>query len=359
MTQLEQFADIFVLRWPNAALMALALLALALALHWVGVAAVTRLARGHPLSERIERAARRPMMLVLPLLLLQFLWQAADDQLRAINGLRHVNLLLLIAALTWLALRVLRATAAGVVDLHPAAGDENLDARGINTQARVLSRILSSLIVIIGLALMIMTFPGASRLGASLLASAGVAGLIAGLAARPAISNLIAGLQIAIAQPIRLDDVLIVQGEWGRVEEISGTYVVLRIWDERRLVIPLQWFIENPFQNWTRHSAQLTGMLYVWVDYAMPLDAMRAEAQRICTTTEEWDGRLCALEVTDATDRAMQLRVLVTATNADRVWALRCKMREGLVSFMQREFPQHLPRQRAEIMPDARALPSG
>jgi small-conductance mechanosensitive channel len=187
-----------------------------------------------------------------------------------------------------------------------------------------------------------------------LLASAGVVGIVAGIAARPVFSNLIAGLQIALAQPFRFDDVLIVQGEWGRVEEITGTYVVLKIWDERRLIIPLQWFIENPFQNWTRSNAQIIGTVVVWVDYRMPLAPLREAAQRACEVAPEWDQRLCLLQLVEAGERSMQLRVLVTSSNSSLNWDLRCKVREALVDVMQRDYPQHLPLMRAELA-EARA----
>jgi small-conductance mechanosensitive channel len=196
---------------------------------------------------------------------------------------------------------------------------------------------------------MLMTFPGARQFGASLLASAGVVGLVAGIAARPIFSNLIAGLQIALAQPIRMDDVLIVQGEWGRVEEITGTYVVLRIWDDRRLIIPLQWFIENPFQNWTRNSASITGTVFLWVDYRMPMEPLRAEALRACEASPDWDGRLCKLQVVEAGKKAIQLRLLLTSASSGHNWDLRCSVREALVDFMQRDYPQYLPITRAEL----------
>jgi small-conductance mechanosensitive channel len=162
-------------------------------------------------------------------------------------------------------------------------------------------------------------------------------------------SNMIAGLQLALAQPIRLDDVLILKGEWGRVEEITATYVVLKIWDERRLIIPLNWFMENTFENWTRHSAQIMGTVLLWVDYRMPLAPLREEAQRVCEAAAEWDKRLCQLQVVEAGQSSVQLRVLVTSADASLNWDLRCKVREALVDFMQRDYPQHLPLMRAEL----------
>jgi small-conductance mechanosensitive channel len=192
----------------------------------------------------------------------------------------------------------------------------------------------------------LMTFPGARQVGASLLASAGVVGIVAGIAARPVFSNLIAGLQIALAQPIRLDDVLIVEGEWGRVEEITGTYVVLKLWDERRLIVPLQWFIEHPFQNWTRTSAQIHQSVFLFLDYAMPIDPLRAELQRVLESAAEWDGRTAQVAVTDSTDRTIKVRVLVSARAAGPAFDLGCKVREALLAFVAREYPACLPHAR-------------
>ena len=194
-----------------------------------------------------------------------------------------------------------------------------------------------------------MTFPSVRQIGASLLASAGVAGLVAGIAARPVLGNLIAGLQIALSQPIRLDDVVVIQGEWGRIEEITGTYVSIRIWDQRRLIVPLQWFIENPFTNWTRNSSQIIGTVFFYVDYRMPLAPLREELQRILEHAPEWDGRVQVLQVTDATERSMQLRVLVSSFDSGLNWDLRCRVREGLLNFAQATYPHYLPRTRADL----------
>jgi small-conductance mechanosensitive channel len=199
------------------------------------------------------------------------------------------------------------------------------------------------LVVIAGSAMGLMTFPSARQVGASLLASAGVVGIVAGIAARPVFSNLIAGLQIALTQPIRIDDVLIVKGEWGKVEEITGTYVVMKIWDERRMVIPLQWFIENPFENWTRTGSQILGYVYLYLDFAMPIDPIRAEAKRLTEAAPEWDQRVFGVQVSDVTDKTMQVRVLVSARDAGKAWDLRCRLREGLLAFLARDYPQYLP----------------
>lgn len=297
----------------------------------------------------------QPFELVLPLLALQFALQDATTNLPRgtwLNALHHAVTIALICALTWLCVRAVSGIERAVALRHPADIEDNLRARTVQTQARVLSRTAMFLFGLLGVAMVLMTFPSVRQFGASLLASAGVAGIVIGFAARPVLTNLLAGLQIALAQPIRLDDVLIIENEWGRVEEITGTYVVLRIWDERRLVIPLQWFIENPFQNWTRRSSQLIGTVFLWVDYALPLAPLREELERITHAAPEWDGRTCVLQVTDADSHAMQVRILVSTKDSGRGWDLRCKVREGLIDFLQRDYPQYLPKLRVDDEPD-------
>ena len=321
----------------------------ALLVHRLGGLVLMRLVRNMPIANSVARRCWRPAAFVLALLALVLVWEAAPDKLLLIDKVRRFNGLLLLAALTWLALRAVSGVAHGVVAQFPVDVEDNLNARRVQTQTQLLARTASFMVLVAGASLMLMTFPGARQVGASLLASAGVIGLVAGIAARPVFSNLIAGLQLALAQPLRIDDVLIIQGEWGRVEEITGTYVVLKIWDERRLIIPLQWFIENPFQNWTRNNAQIIGTVFIWVDYRMPLQPLREAAQSACAAAAEWDKRLCLLQVVEANERGMQLRVLVTSGNSSLNWDLRCKVREALIDFMQRDYPQFLPVTRVDI----------
>jgi small-conductance mechanosensitive channel len=333
--------------WITLLAVALAAVVATLLVHRLGRVLILRMVRFSVVLTAVAQRCQRPAQLLLPVVVLQMVWHGAPDDLPFIGGVRHGNGLLLIAALTWLATAAVKGVANGVIALHPSDVVNNLHARSIHTQARVLSRIAMGGLLVVGISFMLMTFPGARQLGGSLLASAGVVGLVAGIAARPVFGNLIAGLQIALSQPLRIDDVLIVEGEWGRVEEITGTYVVLRIWDERRLIIPLQWFVENPFQNWTRTSADLTGSVFLWVDYTLPLEPLRREAQRLCEQSPDWDGRLCKLQVTEGGERGMQLRVLVTAASSGQCWDLRCHVREGLIDFIQREHPGALPQVRA------------
>jgi small-conductance mechanosensitive channel len=326
---------------------------IALLVHRLCGALLLRVTRSMPIANAVARRCWRPAGFALALLALALVLEGAPDKMMFIRQLRRINGLLVLATLTWLALRAVSGVAHGVAAQFPVDVEDNLNARRVQTQTQLLARTASFLVLVAGASLMLMTFPGARQVGASLLASAGVIGIVAGIAARPVFSNLIAGLQLALAQPLRIDDVLIIQGEWGRVEEITGTYVVLKIWDERRLIIPLQWFIENPFQNWTRNSAQIIGTVFIWVDYRMPLQPLREAAEAACTAAAEWDKRLCLLQVVEAGERSMQLRVLVTSGNSSLNWDLRCKVREAMVDFMQREYPQFLPVTRVELDPAA------
>lgn len=338
--------------WLHAALRAVVLLLAAALAHSVGHRIVRRLAGRQPLLSHVVERAVVPSRWVLFAFAMQIAVRNGPDTLPGIETVRHMVSLFLIFAVTWLAVNGVRAVAEAIVDRHPADIADNLNARRIRTQTNVLARGLMFLAALLGTAAALMTFPGVREFGASLLASAGVAGLVVGFAAKPVLSNLLAGLQIAMTQPIRLDDVVIVEGEWGRIEEITSAYVVVRIWDDRRLIVPLNWFIEHPFQNWTRRTSQLLGTVFLWVDYSTPLEPLRREARRICEATEEWDRRVCLIQVTDANDRAVQLRVLVSANDSSQAWDLRCEVREKLIAFVQKEYPSKLPMLRAAISND-------
>jgi len=335
--------------WGRIVAIAIAVVLVALIAHRLLRPLVLRVSRGSTLLATMAGKCDRPLQLVLPLVALQIVWQGVPDDVAGMSAVEHTSSVLTIAAVTWLVVAALQGLADAMVALHPADVADNLQARRIQTQTRVLARIAIGAVLLAGLAFILMTFPRARQLGASLLASAGVAGLIVGLAARSVFGNLLAGLQIALAQPLRIDDVLIVEGEWGRVEEITATNVVLKIWDERRLVVPLQWFIEHPFQNWTRRGASLLGTVFLWVDYSLPMQPIRTEARRLCEASTNWDGRVCNVQVTDSSERAMQLRILVSSADSGRAFDLRCEVREGLVDFIQRQFPQALPRMRADV----------
>lgn len=318
-------------------------------IHRFGARIVKRLARPHALTSVVLRYIDKPSLFALVILVFAWVWSEAPDTLNFIEPVRDITGIALIAALTWLSVRSAAAIGEAIIRAHPLDSSDNLQARRIHTQARVLARSVMIVIVIIGVGGALMTLPNVRQIGASLLASAGVAGLVAGIAARPVLGNLIAGLQIALSQPIRLDDVVVIQNEWGRIEEITGTYVSVRLWDQRRLIVPLQWFIENPFSNWTRSSSQIIGTVFLFVDYRMPLAPLREELARIVENAPEWDRRVQVLQVTDCTERAMQLRALVSAPDSGLAWDLRCRVREGLLDFVHRHYPEYLPRARAEV----------
>lgn len=336
-----------ILRVGLAATIAVLILAI---LTRIGLRLLRRLTRQFLFPRELTKKACAPLQLLIPVLGLQGVWSGASDELPMIGVLRHGTLLLILATFTWLGMRLVSAVEQVLLILNPVDVSDNLRARRVQTQTRVLVRTLIVLVLLFGLASMLMTFPGARQFGASLLASAGLAGLAVGFAAKPVLGNLIAGLQIAITQPIRLDDVVIVENEWGRIEEITGTYVVVRIWDNRRLVVPLQYFIENPFQNWTRHNASLLGSVFFWVDYSLPLEPLRRELERLCSEEPAlWDGEVCVLQVTDCNERAMQVRVLASSGDSSRNWDLRCYLRENLLAFINRNYPGSLPRIRANL----------
>jgi small-conductance mechanosensitive channel len=257
--------------------------------------------------------------------------------------------ILIICAVAWILFQAVHLGEKAVLAKYDITAADNLQARKVYTQVHVLSKTLYVIISIFTAASVLMLFEEVRRFGTSLLASAGVLGIIIGFAAQRTIANLFAGFQLAMTQPIRLDDVVIVEGEWGRVEEITLTYVIIHIWDDRRLVVPLSYFIEKPFQNWTRVSANLLGSVFLWVDYSLPLQDIRTATQQILEASRFWDRRFWNVQVTDSSDRAMQIRVLATAADSGSAWDLRCEVREKLIDFIQKTHPDHLPRIRGEF----------
>jgi len=262
---------------------------------------------------------------------------------------KHVFSLAVIALVSWLLIKSTNILDDYIMRRFDVDQKDNLQARKIHTQLNVIRRIAITAIVIIALGTMLMTFDKVRQLGTTILASAGIIGIVVGLAAQKTIGTFIAGLQIALTQPIRIDDVVIVEGEWGRIEEITLTYVVVKIWDLRRLVVPITYFIEKPFQNWTRVTADLLGTVYLYVDYTVPVEAVRNGLEKILKQSKHWDGKVCVLQVTNTTDKTIELRALMSAVDASTAWTLRCEVREKLVSFIQEKYPNALPKVRAEF----------
>jgi len=261
----------------------------------------------------------------------------------------QVMLVAVIVLIGWAAMTALRIAADLYLRRFRLDVEDNLLARKHVTQVRVLLRTADILVLVITLGAALMTFEPVRQYGVSLFASAGVAGIVAGLAARPVLSNLFAGVQLAMTQPIRIDDAVIVEKEWGTIEEITSTYVVVRLWDWRRMIVPLSYFIEKPFQNWTRENSALIGSAMFYVDYRAPVGIIRDKLEEIVKASKNWDGQVVNLQVTDAKEATIELRCLMSARSAGQAFDLRCEVREKLVDFLQKHHPEALPRQRSEV----------
>lgn len=262
---------------------------------------------------------------------------------------RHAVTLILIFAFTWLLVSLTSVLDEYLHDLLFVGVDDPKRARRIYTKVGLLRRFLVAIIVILGVVSMLMIFPEARILGASVLAAAGIAGIIIGVAAWPAVETLIAGFQLALTDRIHIDDVVIVEGEWGWIEEITMTYVVVRIWDLRRLIIPITYFLTQPFQNWTHAASDLLGQVTVDVDYTTPVDEVRKAVGEIVESCTLWDKKFWNLQVVESGGRTMRLRVLATAPDSRTAWDLRCEIREKLIAYLQQHHPESLPRLRAVI----------
>ncbi|QZN87721.1 mechanosensitive ion channel domain-containing protein [Cellulomonas sp. C5510] len=260
----------------------------------------------------------------------------------------HVLLIALIVAVTWLVGTLAFVVEDAALSRYRVDVKDNRHARRVRTQIQLLRRITVAVLVIVATAAVLLTFPGVSAFGASLLASAGVLSIVAGLAAQSSLANVFAGLQLAFTDAIRVDDVVIVEDEWGRIEEITLTYVVVHVWDDRRLILPSTYFTQTPFENWTRRAAELLGTVEIDVDWQVPVDDLRAELNRLLAATDLWDHRVGVLQVTDAVNGVVRLRALASAADAPTLFDLRCYLREGLVAYLQRSAPQGLPRTRIE-----------
>jgi len=346
--------DLFATDWTTWARIGGAIL-VGLLVHAVAGRILRRFARREDtaVDDRFVFPLRGPSRIVLPLLALQ-LMVPSTPALAEVGLLRHALALAVIVAVTWTVIALVRTSADFVKRRHDVNVADNYAARRMHTQVNVISRVVVVIAVIVGIALCLMTFPRVRELGTSLLASAGLVGLVVGFAARPVLENLIGGVQLALTQPINIDDVVIVDGEWGRIEEITTTYVVVRIWDDRRLVCPFSKFITDSFQNWTRRTSDLLGTVLVHADYTVDFEAVRAELRRVVQDHPRWDGRVAIMQVTDATPETVEMRALVSAASAPAAWDLQVHVREKLIEFLQREQPEALPRTRVSLRPPGR-----
>jgi small-conductance mechanosensitive channel len=316
--------------------------------RWIGVR--------HPAFGAFLDRTRLILFLGLAIILLSSVVPAAPlagaMRLAALHGLSAGFILLL----GWAAILAIDVLSEHQIARHRENIQADVMARRHATQWQVLRRLSHVVIVLIALAAALMVFPAVREYGVSLLASAGAAGIVLGFAARPVLSNLIAGIQLAITQPFRIEDAVVINDQWGWIEEITATYVVVRIWNWQRMIVPLAWLLEQPFQNWTRESAELIGTVHWNVDYIVPVEVLRKKLDEIVHGTQLWNGKVAVLQVVEALPSTIQLRALVSARNSGEAWDLRCYVREKMIAFLQKEYPRALPRQRVEMAGEA---PSG
>jgi small-conductance mechanosensitive channel len=341
------------LSWLPAWVVSLVLFALALAaaltIHRIAYEIMTRIVAGWDLFWRsLVSRTFGPARFTVITLALAFAANIAPLSEAQAGLIRQGLLVCFVALVAWIAKTALHIWTTVYLRRFKLDAEDNLLARKHVTQTRILRRVAEITILIVAVSAMLMTFDGVRQYGVSLLASAGAAGLVAGLALQPVLKNVFAGIQLAVTQPIRIDDAVLIEGEWGHVEEITSTYVVIRLWDWRRLILPLSYFMEKPFQNWTRDDAALIGTVMIYLDYGTPVEAVRREVEAIAAASTLWDRRVVNVQVTDFRQSTMEVRILVSAGTSPKVFDLRCEVREKLVAFLQRNYPHALPRIRAE-----------
>jgi small-conductance mechanosensitive channel len=340
------------LRWVPSWVVGLGLVVVAvifgLLVHRIGRFVIWRLIGDrHPIATQLLKRISGPTQLALCLAAVAIVLPFAplEDPWR--GDLSHGFAVAVIALIGWISIRAVDIAAARYLQRFRLDSDDNLLARKHVTQVRVFKRVLDTLVIIFAVSTALMTFESVRQYGVSLFASAGAAGLVVGLAARPLLSNLIAGVQIAITQPIRIEDAVIVENEWGWIEDIASTYVVVRLWDWRRMVVPLSYFIEKPFQNWTREGQSLIGTIIFHLDLGADVTRIRRKLEQAARESRLWDGEVINLQVVDTHPRSMELRALVSARNAPQSWDLRCEIREKLLAFIRDEMPEAFPRDRS------------
>ena len=306
----------------------------------------------HPNQVRTAslRRLRGPTGAALPVIFMMISVHYVRVSLQASTDIKHALFLLFVAVAAWWLARFLEAVEDAILYYYHIDSPDNLKARRLQTQIRVFRRIMVVVILMIALAVALYSFPSVRLAGAGVLASAGILSIIAGIASKPVASNVIAGIQIAISQPIRLDDVVVINGHWGRIEEISLTYVVVRVWDLRRLVLPISFFITNPFENWTKNTADILGIVHIEVDYTAPVGVIREKFLEIVAGSPDWDGDVARLQVTQLGVSTMQLRCIMSSPDSSRSWNLQCELREKMINFLQTRYPEVLPRIRAEMI---------
>ncbi len=345
---LNQFKDIYGLQ---ALIVSLVIIAVAILLHVITFKVLQRIVKKTDLFlvKKIREKFKSPSLFFLLTLALTIIVYLFSSNIQAFVIIKHILKLAIIFSVTWLLVRFINLGKVIVLRQYDISQKDNLRARQVYTQFKIIERILVFIVVLLALAIALTTFEGIKKIGFSIFASAGVAGIILGLAAQKLIGTVLAGIQLAITEPIRIDDVVIVENEWGRIEEITLTYVVIRIWDLRRLIVPTTYFIEKPFQNWTRTSAEILGTVFIYTDYTVPFNKLREELTRILKSDKNWDGKVNVLQVTNSTEKTVEIRALMSAHDSPSAWNLRVNVREKLIEFLQNNYPESLPRTRLVV----------
>ena len=340
--------------WAVSLVLFVGAIVLARWVHALAFRIVTRIVSGMDLFWRsLVSRTEGPTRLALMILALGAAANVAPLTNNQSLIVRQILQVSFIALLAWLAHTALHIWTTVYLRRFKLDTEDNLLARKHVTQTRILRRVATTFVVTLAISAALMSFEGVRQYGVSLLASAGAASIVVGLALQPVLKNLFAGIQIAVTQPIRIDDALLVEGEWGNVEEITSTYVVMRLWDWRRLILPLSYFIERPFQNWTREESALIGTVMIYLDYSVPIDAVRKQVEAIVAGSPIWDKRVVNVQVTDFRESVMEVRILVSAATSGRSFDIRCEVREKLIAFLQEQYPAALPRLRTEFSPSS------
>lgn len=342
------------LLWAIAATLGLAVLALTVVaiVHRV----VRRLGRRSLLLRELSDHAHRPFQVAMTVVAVEAGVRAFAGDFTGRTVVIHLLVLAVIAAFAWLLAALALVVEDVSLERFRTDVPDNLRARKRQTQVKVLRRVTVAAVVVVALGVMLMTFPHVRTVGASLLASAGIIGVVAALAAQSTLGNIFAGLQLTFSDALRLDDVVVVEEEWGRIEEITLTHVVVQIWDDRRLIMPTTYFTTRPFQNWTRTGSAVLGTAEFDLDWSIPVQDMREELRTLLEQSQLWDGRVCVLQVTDAVGGTIRIRALVSANDAPTLWDLRCLVREHFVGWIRDRQPTSLPRVRAEVGDGANRL---
>ncbi len=333
--------------WGRALAAVVLIVAVAFVAQWLLMAVLSRFFKeGRSLFERIMDRTRGVVRFGFSIIAASILVPAFPLTRLQMDFVRQLLLAAFILLIGWVVVVVTSIIADRYLSRLTRRAKDSLQTRGAQTQVRILTRAVHTLTILLTIGAALMTFEQVREFGISIFASAGMAGIVLGLAARPMLENLIAGIQIAITQPIRIDDVVVVEGEWGQVEELNSTYVTVRIWDRRRLILPLSYFLEKPIENWTHNGTSIVGSVMFYLDFMAPVKKLRAKMEEIVKGSDLWDRDVASMQVTDVRHDVIEVRVTVSAANSSNAWTLRCELREKLLEYLRTELPHALPRRR-------------